>query len=96
MTNGHESSQPARYQITVKGSLDPKWSAWFDGFAVLRGENDETTLTGLVADVDGARAVRHRISGPAEHSEKIGRQLAETLLAMGAGDILATVYGRPV
>ena len=50
MTNGRESSQPARYQITVKGSLDPKWSAWFDGFAVLQGENDETTLTGLVAD----------------------------------------------
>jgi hypothetical protein len=50
MTNGRTSSKPAIYEIRVKGNLDPQWSDWFDGFTVTQQENDETLLTGLVAD----------------------------------------------
>ena len=46
------------------------------------------TLIGLVSDVDGSRQVKQSKSGPEAQSEKIGLQLAEALLASGAGDIL--------
>ena len=50
MTNGREYGKPAKYKITVKGNLEPRWSDWFDGFTVTQGANDKTTLTGQVAD----------------------------------------------
>jgi len=50
MTNGREFSKPATYEIRVKGSLEPEWADWFDGFTVTRQANDETVLTGRVVD----------------------------------------------
>jgi hypothetical protein len=50
MTNGREFSKPARYEIRVKGALEPRWSEWFDGLELAQHRDDETTLTGLVAD----------------------------------------------
>jgi hypothetical protein len=38
------------YQIRVKGNLDSKWEAWFDGFTIIRLENGVTTMSGTVAD----------------------------------------------
>jgi hypothetical protein len=38
------------YQIRVKGHLDPRWSAWFDGLAVTQLENGETILIGPLGD----------------------------------------------
>ena len=54
------------------------------------GHIDENgyTLTGLVCDVDGSHQVKQSQTGPEAQSEQIGLQLAETLLAMGAGEIL--------
>jgi hydroxymethylbilane synthase len=46
------------------------------------------TLTGLVADVDGGTVIKHRLSGPASSAERIGIELAETLLGRGADEIL--------
>ena len=48
--NGRESSTPAIYEIRVKGSLEPQWSDWFDGFTLTLQANDETLLVGLVTD----------------------------------------------
>ncbi len=59
-------------------------------------DNSGFSLTGLVADVEGTRVVRHWLRGPAETPERIGRQLAETLLSRGADEILSAVYGKPV
>lgn len=50
MTNGREFDERAVYQIRVKGTLDLKWSDWFDGFTIAPQPNDETLLTGPVAD----------------------------------------------
>ena len=46
------------------------------------------TLTGLVCDMDGSHQVKQSKSGPVAQSQKIGLQLAEALLALGAGEIL--------
>jgi len=46
------------------------------------------TLTGLVCDVDGSHRIKLSHTGPASRSEQIGRELAESLLERGAGEIL--------
>jgi hypothetical protein len=50
MTGGREFHRQGVYCIRVKGSLDRKWSDWFDGFTICPQANDETLLTGTVAD----------------------------------------------
>ena len=50
MTNGRAFNQRASYEIRVKGNLTPQWADWFDGFTFHPQENDETVLTGQVAD----------------------------------------------
>jgi hypothetical protein len=50
MTDGREFDRRGVYRIRVKGSLDRKWSDWFDGFTITPQANDETLLTGPVAD----------------------------------------------
>jgi hydroxymethylbilane synthase len=53
-----------------------------------RIEKNIFTITGLVATVDGVTVIRDTMSGPEEDSEKVGIKLAETLLSMGAREIL--------
>lgn len=59
-------------------------------YAELSG--DEVYLRGLVGNPDGAEVIRKEVRGPASTAETLGIQLAEQLLAAGAGDILAKVY----
>jgi hypothetical protein len=42
-TGPHHS--PGRYEIRLKGHLDSRWAAWFDGLS-LSNENDGTTIIG--------------------------------------------------
>jgi hydroxymethylbilane synthase len=53
-----------------------------------RIEGETLTLTGLVADPEGKTLVTHRLSGPAPAAAALGVELADILLARGAGDIL--------
>jgi hypothetical protein len=43
------SGGPARYEIRVKGVLDSRWAAWFDGLHI-SSQGEETVICGLVAD----------------------------------------------
>lgn len=45
-----EPSQPAVYQIRIKGQLDPQWRVWFEGMAIALDEDGVTLITGPVAD----------------------------------------------
>jgi len=56
------------------------------GHAVVEG--DTVKITGLVAELDGSHMIRHSDAAPRDQAESVGRKLAETLLANGAGDIL--------
>ncbi|HMH87093.1 MAG TPA: hydroxymethylbilane synthase [Steroidobacteraceae bacterium] len=49
---------------------------------------DRITLRGLVAEPDGSRLLRDTESGSAENPAALGRQLAERMLAAGAGPLL--------
>lgn len=45
-----DPNQPVVYQIRIKGELRWEWTDWFEGLIVTLGANDETLLTGPVAD----------------------------------------------
>ncbi len=62
------------------------------GYAELDG--DTLCLRALVGSVDGSRQIEETRSGPADDPEALGLAVAETLLADGAGEILAEVYQR--
>jgi hydroxymethylbilane synthase len=49
---------------------------------------DRITLRGLVAEPDGSRLLKDTLSGSAENPAALGRQLAERILAAGAGPLL--------
>lgn len=51
-------------------------------------------LRGLVGAPDGRLILQDDIYGPADDAETMGIALAKRLLAAGAGDILAAVYGE--
>ena len=42
-------TQAAEYEIRVRGELDARWQAWFEGMTITQAD-DETLLSGMVAD----------------------------------------------
>ncbi|TWX74240.1 hydroxymethylbilane synthase [Colwellia sp. C1TZA3] len=61
-------------------------------YAVL--ENQEIYLRGLVGSVDGSEILTSEIRGSINEAAQLGNQLAEQLLAKGAGKILRQVYDQ--
>jgi hypothetical protein len=44
----HQNS--GRYEIRVKGRLDARWAAWFDGLTLTHASDGTTIIHGPVAD----------------------------------------------
>ena len=61
MTNRREFDKQGIYEIRVRGVLDKKWSDWFDGFTIMPQANDETLLTGPVADQAALHGLLNKI-----------------------------------
>ena len=61
-------------------------------YAELEGE--QLWLRGLVGQPDGGLLLRAEGRAPAGDAEALGVRIAEALLAQGAQDILADVYGE--
>ena len=55
------------------------------------GADGRITIKGLVGSIDGKRILQSENSGAVADAEKIGAELAENLLAAGAGEILAAL-----
>jgi hypothetical protein len=41
---------PGQYEIRLRGRLEPRWAAWFDGMHLTAGEDGTTVLSGPVTD----------------------------------------------
>jgi hypothetical protein len=55
------SDPPPSYEIRLKGHLDPRWAAWFDGLS-LSTENDGTTaIRGPVVDQAALHGLLQRL-----------------------------------
>lgn len=61
------------------------------GYAII--ENEQLWLRALVGELDGSQIIRAEGQGDLTAAEQLGTQIAESLLAQGAGQILAKVYG---
>jgi hydroxymethylbilane synthase len=62
------------------------------GLAVV--EDGKVRMDGLVGSVDGRTIIREQLSGPEGEAARIGRDLAEVIIAKGGRKILAEVYGE--
>ena len=52
---------PVRYEIRVKGHLDTRWAAWFDGLALSHGSDGTTLLRGPVVDQAALHGLLSRV-----------------------------------
>jgi hydroxymethylbilane synthase len=62
------------------------------GFSRLNGERLD--LEGMVAELDGSKIIRDKITGERNEAEDMGIRLARSLLASGADEILERIYGK--
>ncbi len=60
--------------------------------AVATLEGDRLKLEGIVADEEGNRVIRQKMEGSAQEAERLGVELAETILDLGGREILEEVY----
>jgi hydroxymethylbilane synthase len=87
--------RPTRLAVTAERSFLHKLQGGcqvpIGAYATVEETGGETqiTLTGLVAAPDGSQVYKHTASGT--DPQTLGRQVAEELLAKGAGDVLAQV-----
>ncbi len=86
-----ETSVAVRAERAFLGRLEGGCQVPIAAYGTVDG--DELTLSGLVSSVDGTEMVKDSVTGPAGKGEELGVALAETLLKMGAWDILKEVYG---
>ncbi len=61
MSNGREFDLKDTYEIRVKGVLDQQWRDWFDGFTITPQADDQTLLSGRVADQAALHGVLAKI-----------------------------------
>lgn len=54
--------------------------------------DDNLTLTGIVASVDGQKLVKNTVTGLAKDAEQLGTQLANILRQQGATEILEAIF----
>ena len=47
-TGSHREA--GRYEIRLKGHLDSRWAAWFDGLSLTNESDGTTIIYGLIAD----------------------------------------------
>lgn len=60
-TSTADHHEPELYQIRLKGHLDDRWAAWFEGLILTREGNDETLLTGPVVDQAALHGVLRKV-----------------------------------
>ena len=54
-------------------------------------EDDELSIEGMVASLDGSRLLRAKLKGSREEAKELGVKLAQRLVEQGAAEILAEI-----
>jgi hypothetical protein len=58
-TGDHDST--GRYEIRLKGHLDSRWAAWFDGLTLARESDGNTRIEGPVVDQAALHGLLQRV-----------------------------------
>lgn len=53
--------QPGRYEIRLKGYLDVRWAAWFEGLTVSHERDDTTLIQGPIIDQSALYGVLRKV-----------------------------------
>ena len=53
--------EPGSYEIRIKGHLDKRWAAWFEGMTITLEEDGDTLLTGPVVDQAALHGLLKRV-----------------------------------
>ena len=65
MSETHASTEdhdePGFYEIRLKGHLDGRWAAWFEGMTITLEDNGDTLLTGPVVDQAALHGLLKRV-----------------------------------
>jgi len=91
--NHPDSADRVKAERALNRRLEGGCQVPIAAYAVLEDENT-VWLRGLVGKVDGTEILRVEGRAPRAEGERLGRELAEDLLAMGADRILADIYGH--
>jgi hypothetical protein len=57
----HDSREARRYEIRIKGHLDDRWAAWFDGLSLSLESDGTTTIRGSVVDQAALHGLLQRV-----------------------------------
>lgn len=88
-----DSSDRVKAERALNRRLEGGCQVPIAAYALLE-DNDMLWLRGLVGAVDGTQVFRVEGRVNRKDGEKLGRELAEDLLAMGADKVLAEIYGH--
>ena len=55
---------PGRYEIRLKGHLDSRWAAWFDGLSLTNETDGTTIICGPVADQSALHGLLQKVRLP--------------------------------
>lgn len=88
-----DSSDRVKAERALNRRLEGGCQVPIAAYALLE-DDDMLWLRGLVGAVDGTQVFRVEGRAHRKDGEKLGRELAEDLLAMGADKVLAEIYGH--
>ena len=60
MSTGQHQS-PRRYEIRVRGHLESRWAAWFDGMTLIHDSDGTTNISGPVVDQAALHGLLHTV-----------------------------------
>jgi hypothetical protein len=53
--------RPGQYEIRLKGHLDSRWAAWFDGLSLTNSSDGTTIICGAVADQSALHGLLQKV-----------------------------------
>jgi hypothetical protein len=61
MSETLSASEAGRYEIRIKGHLDSRWAAWFDGLNLTNSSDGTTVIRGFVADQSALHGLLQKV-----------------------------------
>ena len=61
MSETMSANEAGRYEIRIKGHLDSRWAAWFDGLNLTNSSDGTTIIHGLVADQSALHGLLQKV-----------------------------------
>ena len=61
LSSTEDRYEPGSYEIRIKGHLDKRWAAWFEGMTITLEEDGDTLLTGPVVDQAALHGLLKRV-----------------------------------